>query len=367
MLGGGDFMGIFEAMAEAGHEQLAFCREPGSGLRAVIAVHNTTIGPALGGCRMWNYGREEDVVRDALRLSRGMTEKNAAAGLNYGGGKCVIWGDPARDKSEALFRAVGRFVQGFGGRVITGTDVGTVSSDFVWAAAETRYVVALPEEYGGSGDTSLTTAFAVWKGMKACARVAFGSDSLKGLTVALQGVGKVGGHLARHLREEGARLIACDANRARLDEVAARIPMEKVSQEDIYDVECDIFSPNALGGVMNDRTIPRLRCRVVAGAANNQLEELRHADMLKERGILYAPDFIINAGGVIQAADELGGYNRERALRKAAAIYDQLLEVFRIAREQDISPARAANIHVERRLRALGTLGHILVPRAVSR
>jgi len=358
-------MGIFEAMARAGHEQLSFCREPVSGLRAVIAIHNSTIGPALGGCRMWKYETEEDVVRDVLRLSQGMTEKNTAAGLNYGGGKCVIWGDPARDKSEALFRALGRFVEGFGGRFITGTDVGTVPADFVWAAAETRYVVALPEEYGGSGDTSVITAFAVWKGMKACARVVFGSDSLRGLKVALQGVGKVGGHLARQLHEEGALLLACDANPARLDEVASRIPLEKVSQEEIYDVECDIFSPNALGGILNDHTIPRLRCRVVAGAANNQLQELRHADMLKERGILYAPDFIINAGGAIQAADELGGYNRDRALRKAAGIYD--LEVFRIAREQDISPARAAYVYIERRLEMLGALGRILVPRAASR
>ncbi|MDI6823211.1 MAG: Glu/Leu/Phe/Val dehydrogenase [Bacillota bacterium] len=359
-------MEVFAAMARDGHEQLCFCREPVSGLRAVIAIHNSTLGPALGGCRMWKYAREEEVIRDALRLSRGMTEKNTAAGLNYGGGKCVIWGDPARDKSEALFRALGRFVEGFRGRFITGTDVGTVSSDFVWASTETLYVVALPEEYGGSGDTSVTTAFAVWKGMKACARVAFGDDSLRGRTVALQGVGKVGAHLAQHLHEEGASLVACDANPDRLEEVAARIPLRKVDPEEIFDVECDIFSPNALGGVLNDVTVPRLRCRVVAGAANNQLEELRHGDMLKERGILYAPDFIINAGGVIQAADELEGYNRDRALRKVAGIYDQLLEVFRIAAEQDISPARAAYVYVERRLRSLGALGRILVPRGAS-
>ena len=352
-------MGIFETMAQGGHEQLLFFRERASGLKAMVAVHDTTLGPALGGCRMYPYRSEEEAVRDALRLSRGMTYKSAAAGLNFGGGKSVVWGDPARDKSEALFRALGRFVESLRGRYIMGTDLGTTGQDFVWASAETKQVVALPEEYGGSGDTALTTAFGVWKGMKACARTVWGSDSLRGRVVAVQGVGKVGGQLVRHLHEEGSRLVVTDADREHLQAVASSFPVEAVEPEGIYDVDCDIFSPNALGGVINRHTIPRLRCRVVAGAANNQLAEPGDGEELNRRGILYAPDYLINAGGVIQAADELEGYNRDRVLRKVAGIYDQLLAVFRIARERDIPPERAADFLVEERLRLLGALGEI--------
>jgi len=345
-------MGIFDKMAEQGHEQVLFCYDRVSRLRSIIAIHDTSLGPALGGTRMWPYKNEEEALDDVLRLSRGMTYKAGAAGCNFGGGKCVIWGDPGKDKSELLFRALGLFVESLDGRFITGTDVGTVADDFVWARACTPHLVALPEEHGGSGDSSITTAFGVWHGLRACAEEVFGSVSLKGLRVAVQGVGKVGYRLCGYLQEEGAEIIAADVSRENLDRARREYRLEVVSPEEIVGVECDIFSPNALGGVINDETLPRLRTKVVAGAANNQLAEERHGDELHRRGILYAPDYVINAGGLIQVTEEFPTFSRDRAMRRAMAIYDSLKRIFAIARRDGIPTYRAADVLVEERLKA---------------
>lgn len=349
-------MKIFDEMAKNGHEQLIFNYDRTTGLKAIIAIHDTTLGPALGGCRMWNYSSEEEAVIDALRLSRGMTYKCGISGVDFGGGKTVIIGDPQRGKSEELFRALGRFVETLGGRYYTGTDVGTTYDDFVHVSRETSSVVGLPEEYGGSGNSSIITAFGVWKGIKACARTVFGSDSLSGLTIAIQGLGKVGGHLVELLHQEGAELVVTDINEEYVRDIKERYPVHVVAPEEIFGVSCDIFSPNALGAVLNDETIPRLKCKIVAGAANNQLKEPRHGDMLFEKGVLYAPDYVINAGGLIQVADEFDGYSKDRAFKKAAGIYDTLIKIFAIARHRNIPPFRAVDEIVERRISRIGDI-----------
>lgn len=349
-------MKIFDEMAKNGHEQLIFNYDRTTGLKAIIAIHDTTLGPALGGCRMWNYSAEEEAVIDALRLSRGMTYKCGISGVDFGGGKTVIIGDPQKGKSEELFRALGRFVETLGGRYYTGTDVGTNYDDFVYVSRETSSVVGLPEEYGGSGNSSIITAFGVWKGIKACARTVFGSDSLSDLTIAIQGLGKVGGHLVELLHQEGAELVVTDINEEYVRDIKEKYPVHVVAPDEIFGVSCDIFSPNALGAVLNDETIPRLKCKIVAGAANNQLKESRHGDMLFERGVLYAPDYVINAGGLIQVADEFDGYSKDRAFKKAAGIYDTLLRIFAIARRRNIPPFRAVDEIVERRISRIGEI-----------
>lgn len=350
-------------MEKEGHEQLILLQEKSSGLKAIIAIHDTTLGPALGGCRMWNYESEDEAILDALRLSKGMTYKSGAAGVDFGGGKTVIWGDPMKDKSEALFRALGRFVESLGGRYSTGTDVGTTYDDFVLAAKETRYVGALPEEYGGSGDSSIITAFGTWKGLKACAKVVFGTDSLKGLTVAVQGVGKVGSKLVGHLIDEGAKVIISDVNENNVKMVKEKYPeVEVVSPDEILFVECDILSPNALGAIINDETIDKLKCKIIGGAANNQLAEPRHGDILHEKGIFYAPDYVINAGGLIQVADELqpGGYNKDRAFKHASQIYNMILKIAEISKERNIPTYKAADLMVEERIKSVGRVKRIL-------
>lgn len=356
-------MEIFAEMAREGHEQLIFCHDRVTGLRAIIAIHDTTLGPALGGCRMYLYPGEDDAIADALRLSRGMTYKSAAAGVNHGGGKAVMWGDPRSGKGEALFRALGRFVQALGGRFITGTDMGTFKEDFVWARAETGYLVALPEEYGGSGDSSIITAYGVYRGMQAAAQEAWGDTQLRGRTVAVQGVGKVGYHLVEHLIDDGARVIIADVVPENVQRTTQAFPqVQTVSAADIYGVACDIFAPCAIGGILNDDTIPQLRCRVVAGAANNVLREPRHGDELHRRGILYCPDYVINAGGLIQVADELQGFNRDRAVRKTAGIFELLREIFSISRREGIPTYRAADVLAERRLAAIAAVQRLYVP-----
>ncbi|MFZ5824302.1 MAG: Leu/Phe/Val dehydrogenase [Bacillota bacterium] len=356
-------MGVFERMMKDGHEQIVFCYDKATGLKAIIAIHDTTLGPALGGCRMWAYPAEEEALDDALRLSKGMTYKSAASGQNHGGGKAVIWGNPKTEKSEELFRAFGKFVGTLGGRFITGTDVGTEKTDFVWSKMESPWFVALPEEYGGSGDSSIITAFGVWKGIKASAMFRWGSDVLKGRRVVVQGLGKVGYHLVEHLTDEGAILTVTDVMEEKVEAVRQAFPnVEAVTPEKIYDIPCDIFSPNALGGVINDETIDRLRCEVVAGSANNQLKELRHGDELHRRGILYAPDYVINGGGLIQVADELMGYDRDRAFRKTASIYDMLLKIYAISRDEHIPTYLAANRLAERRIDKVAQLNRIYMP-----
>lgn len=344
-------MNIFDEMERLGHEQLIFCQDRTANLKSIIAIHDTTLGPALGGCRMWPYETEEQAITDALRLSRGMTYKSGAAGENYGGGKAVIIGDPLQDKSEELFRAFGRFVAGLNGRFSTGTDVGTTAMDFVWASKEGKYFAALPEEYGGSGDSSIITAYGVWSGLKALAKHLWGTESLAGRHIAIQGVGKVGQHLIEYLSQEPVKITICDIYEDNVNKVKGQFEVGVVSPEQIYEVDCDIFSPNALGAVLNDTTIPRLKCQAIGGAANNQLlDPEKHGKMLRDQGILYAPDYVINAGGLIQVADELQGYNKERAFSKAGYIYVMLLKIFEIAVVEQIPTYLAADVLVERRL-----------------
>ena len=343
-------MDTFGTMASYGHEQLVFCSDPSTGLRAIIAVHDTTLGPACGGTRMWPYESEAEAVQDVLRLSRAMTYKAAAADLPMGGGKGVIIGDPRTQKTEALLRSYGMFVDTLGGRYLTTTDVGTTTRDLEDIRLETRHVVGLPVASGGSGDTSVMTGLGIYMGMKACALEVWGSDSLSGKKIAMQGFGKVAFHTAHHLLKEDARLAVCDISESSLDR-ARDLGIEIVDRERIFDVECDIFSPCALGGVLNPDTIPALKCRVVAGAANNQLLTDRDGEDLHRRGILYAPDYIINAGGVINVSAEMGAkYNAGRAREKTERIYDIVGRVIRKSKTEEVPTARAADLLAEARI-----------------
>lgn len=346
-------MKIFDYMEKYDYEQLVLCQDKESGLKAIICIHDTTLGPALGGMRMWTYASEEEAIEDALRLGRGMTYKNAAAGLNLGGGKTVIIGDPRKDKNEAMFRALGRFIQGLNGRYITAEDVGTTVEDMDIIHEETRYVTGVSPAFGSSGNPSPVTAYGVYRGMKAAAKEAFGDDSLEGKVVAVQGVGHVAYELCKHLHNEGAKLIVTDINKENADRAVQEFGAEFVHPDKIYDVECDIFAPCALGAIINDETIERLKCKVVAGSANNQLKEERHGKMLEEKGIVYAPDYVINAGGVINVADELLGYNRERAMKKVEGIYDNILKVFEIAKRDGIPSYLAADRMAEERIETM--------------
>ncbi len=343
-------MKMFELLAEQDHEQVVFCQDREIGLKAIIAIHDTTLGPALGGTRMWNYQSTADALRDVLRLSRAMTYKAAAAGLNLGGGKAVIIGDPNKDKNEILFRAYGRFVEALGGHYITAEDVGTSVYDMEWIRMETQYVTGVLGP-GGSGDPSPFTAYGVYHGMKASTKYKFGSDSLSNRTIAIQGAGHVASHLAEYLTKEGAKVYITDIYREKAEKVCDATGAIYVDPEAIYDVECDIFCPAALGGVINPRTIPRLKCSIVAGAANNQLEdEDRDSQLLAERDILYAPDYVINAGGLINVATELEGYNKERALRRVETIYNTLLNIYQKAEAENMLPLQAANRLAEERI-----------------
>jgi len=350
-------MGIFDLMSRRDHEEVVFCTDESVGLKAIIAIHDTTLGPALGGCRMWEYASEEAALEDALRLSRGMTYKAAIAGLNLGGGKAVILGNPKEIKSEALFRSFGRFVDGLGGRYITAEDVGTSVDDMEWVRVETNYVTGIAEVVGGSGDPSPVTAMGAFHGIKACASYRWGSDDLEGKRVAIQGLGHVGYHLAKDLHAAGAELIVTDIDDARMQKVVEEFNATPIDCKDIYSAEADIFSPCALGGVVNDESLDNFQFEIIAGAANNQLEqEEKHGQALKARNILYAPDYVINAGGLINVANEIEGYNRERALKQARGIYEVLLEVFSIADEQNIPTYAASNHLAEQRIKQIAHL-----------
>ena len=354
-------------MEEFGHEEVIFCQNKDVGLRAIIAIHDTTLGPALGGTRMWPYKTEEEALLDALRLSRAMTYKAAAAGLNLGGGKAVIIGDPKTDKSEALFRAFGRFVESLKGRFITGEDVGIDVNDIEYMYMETRYVSGLSPAHGGGGDPAPVTAFGVIQGMQACVQEKLGRDSLKGLSVAVQGLGHGGFNLAARLLEEGAHVIGADIDPEKVERARSELKIEIASPEEIYDVDADIFAPCALGAVLNDHTIPRMRFKIIAGAANNQLEEDRHGVELHRRGILYAPDYVINAGGLINVYVELEGYDRERALRMTRGIYYNLRRVFDISRRENIPTFQAADRLVEERIAMVRRLKSMYTGQAVHR
>jgi leucine dehydrogenase len=341
-------------MMADGFEQVVFCHDRASGLRAVIAIHDTTLGPALGGIRMRPYPTEIDALTDVFRLGRAMTYKAALAGLNLGGGKSVIIGDPYTGKSEALFRAMGRFIQSLGGRYICATDIGTTAADLMHVRAETPWVTGLPEAWGGLGDTSILTGLTVYLGMKAGAEAVWVTDSLAGRRVMVQGAGKVGYHLMEHLSAEGAHILVSDvlgdsANRAARDFHATIVPAE-----DVFDADCDIFSPNALGAVINDETIPRLRCRLVCGGANNQLAEDRHGELLHARRILYAPDYVVNSGGIISAESEILKAPRARAEMVAQRVRETTREVFLRAEEDCIAPSMAADRLAQERIGRIG-------------
>lgn len=341
-----------------GHEQVVFGRDDRVGLRAIIAVHSTALGPGLGGTRFHPYADEDAALTDVLRLSRAMSYKNAAAGLDFGGGKAVIIGDPKRDRSEALLRAYGRLVAALGGRYVTACDIGTYPRDMAVVARETRWVTGADPVDGGSGDSGVLTARGVFVGLEACAETVWGSPSLRGRHVAVQGVGKVGRRLAAAVHEAGGRLTVADTDEAGTAWCAERCGADIVEPGKIHAVDADIFSPNAMGAVLDDQTIGELQCRVVAGAANNQLAHDDHAAALRDVGVLYAPDYVINAGGVIQVADELhaGGFSTERAQQAVRGIADRLRTIFASAEQLGITTVAAADRFAEQRMADVGSL-----------
>lgn len=345
-------MTVLERMNRFEFEQVIFCNDNRTGLKAIIAIHNTALGPAIGGTRITPYDSEEEALADVMRLSRAMSYKNAVAGLPYGGGKGVIIADPATEKNEALLRAYGRFVHTLGGRYVTGEDVGTTEEDMLAIRRETPYVIGLPEVFGGSGNVSEPTAYGIWKGIKASCANVFGDSSLKGRKIAVQGVGNVGSSLCRHLKEDGAQLFIADLDESKACRVADNTGAKQVSPKEIHTLDVDIFSPCAFGGILNDRTIPELKCRIVAGAANNMLaDETKHSRMLSDRGIVYVVDYVINAGGAICASNEMIGYNRDRVYFQVDNIYNKVSELLNIADEQKVTTSEAALIMAEKRFR----------------
>ncbi len=346
-------MKIFDTIAGMGHEQLVLCQDAAAGYRGLIAIHSTTLGPALGGTRFWSYASDEDAIVDALRLARGMTYKNAVAGLNLGGGKSVIIGDNKTASREMLFRAHGRFVESLGGRYITAEDVGTSTADMDFVHMETDYVSGLA---GRSGDPSPVTAHGVFRSIQAAAKETWGSDDLAGKTVSVQGCGHVGYYLSKELHEAGAKLVVTDIDAERVKRVVTEFGGRGVALDDIYTVEADIFAPCALGAVINDHTIPQLKVEIVTGAANNQLLEERHGTALEKKGILYTPDYVANAGGVINVYGELAGWTLERAFRKADEIYDTVLRVFAIAKQDKVPTYVAADRLAEMRIKTVGSM-----------
>lgn len=348
-----------------GHEQVVFGADPEAGLRCIIAIHSTRLGPALGGTRFYPYPDEGTALTDVLRLSRAMTYKAAVAGLDLGGGKAVIIGDPASDKREDLLRAYGRVVESLGGRYVTACDVGTTAADLAVVRHETRWATGADVAEGGSGDSGVLTAHGVFVGIRACLARVFGDSAVRGRHVALQGVGKVGRRLAEALAAEGAKLTIGDVDDDAAAWCAEHLGADVVGADKVHAVDADVFSPNALGGVINDTTVPELQCRIVAGAANNQLLEPAHGAALADAGILYAPDFVINAGGLVQVADELhaGGFSATRARARTERIGERLAEVFEVADREGVPTAEAADRVAERRIAAIGRLRGYWLPK----
>ena len=351
---------IFEQLGENNHEQVVFCNDPQTGLKAIIAIHNTILGPAAGGTRMWMYNSEAEALKDVLRLSRGMTYKNAVAGLNIGGGKAVIIGDARKHKSEALFRAFGRFVDSLGGKYITAEDVGIGTQDIEQVAMETPFVSGKPKSLGGSGDPSPFTAYGVYIAMKAAAKKTYGSESLEGKKVVVQGVGHVGQYLVEHLVKENAQVMISDIYEDRIASITQKHPSVEVLDKDkLYDAPMDIYAPCALGATLNDDTLKRLKCQIVAGAANNQLADERiHADKCKAKGILYAPDFLINSGGIINVYCEIAMpvYNADRAYEQTERIYQYTLDIIETAEKEQINTHQAAVHLAHKRMEAIAKL-----------
>lgn len=347
---------LFSELENLQHEQLVFCSRPEVGLKAIIAIHDTTLGPALGGTRMWQYSSEQEAIRDVLRLSRGMTYKAAISGLNFGGGKAVIIGDSRTDKTEELFRTFGKFIEGLSGRYITAEDVGMSEQEMTWIYSETNYVTGIPKTMGGSGDPSPVTAYGVYMGMKAAAKKAYGSDSLENKRIGIQGAGSVAGYLAQYLWKEEAELFVTDIFEEKAQKIARDTGAKVVTPDEIYTLDLNIFSPCALGGVINDDTINHITCDIIAGGANNILDnEKKHGLRLRERGILYAPDYVINAGGIINISGEMHGYREEIAMEQTARIYGTVLNVFDYAESHDLTPVEASNRIAEERIRNVGT------------
>jgi leucine dehydrogenase len=349
---------VLEQMQSMGHEQVVFCQDTHTGLNAIIAIHNTTLGPSLGGTRLWNYNNHTEALTDALRLSRGMTYKSAISGLNLGGGKAVLIGDAAKLKCEAYWRRYGKFVNNLNGKYITAEDVNTSSADMEFIGMETKFVTGKPEYSGGSGDPSPLTAYGVYMGMKAAAKKAWGNDSLTGKKILVQGAGNVGQYLMGYLTGEDAKVLVCDIYEAKLVQAKQKYPaIEIISNDNIFDREFDIYAPCALGATVNTGSINKMKCPVIAGAANNQLEDENvHGPMLVNKGIIYVPDFLINAGGIINISIEIDGYNRERALNTVAKIYQRTLDIFALAEKENVHTQLAAMRMAEKRIADIANL-----------
>lgn len=342
---------VFGQQSFNDHEQVVFCHDKDTGLKAIIGIHNTVLGPALGGTRMWNYANEWEALNDVLRLSRGMTYKSAISGLNLGGGKAVIIGDAKTDKTPEMMKKFGEFIHSLSGKYITAEDVGTTTPDMDLIRDVTPYVTGISEARGGSGNPSPVTAYGVYMGMKAAAKHKFGSDSLAGKRILVQGTGHVGETLIDHLTKEGAIVEISDINEARMQEIAARYGAKIFSGSDVYSADVDIYAPCALGATINDETIEKLKAKVIAGAANNQLaNEQVHGKILQEKGILYAPDFLINAGGIINVYAEIVGYDKAEAMRRTENIYNTTLEIFSFAEANGITTQQAAMLMAQKRI-----------------
>jgi len=342
---------VFSKLERSGHQKVVYCSDPDTGLRAIIAIHDTTLGPALGGTRMFAYKTEIEALNDVLRLSRSMTYKAAITGLNLGGGKAVIIGDSRIDKSEALMRRFGRFIENLNGSFITAEDVGTNPKDMEYIRMETKHVTGIPESIGGSGDPSPVTARGVFMGIKATVKEFFGNDNLAGKSIAVQGIGQVGENLVGLLRNENAKVYISDINEERLRQVAQKYGAEAISNNNLFDLDIDIYAPCALGSTVNTETINRLKCSIIAGSANNQLaDEEVHGKMLLEKGILYAPDYLINAGGLINCYSEIAGFNKKKTLQMAENIYEATRRVLKKSKEENIPTHEAANKIAEKRI-----------------
>lgn len=342
---------VIAPMVEMNHEQVVFCQDEATGLKAIIAIHNTVLGPSLGGTRMWAYSSEQEALNDVLRLSRGMTYKSAISGLNLGGGKAVIIGDSRTQKTEALFRRFGRFVDSLGGKYITAEDVGITTRDIEWVNMETEHVAGLPEYRGGGGDPSPVTAYGVYMGMKAAVKHQSGSESLSGKKILVQGAGNVGQNLIDLLVKEGAKVAISDIHQDKITAVTSKHGVEVVSPDDVFDYDMDVYSPCALGATINDENLEKLKCSVIAGAANNQLaNEQVHGQAVMDKGIIYAPDFLINAGGIINCYSETLGYNRDLAKSQTENIYNTALEIFKLSASENIPTYLAANNMAEARI-----------------
>jgi len=352
-------MNIFQTIKE--YEQLIFINEESIDLKAIICIHNTNLGPALGGCRLFNYSSEEEAIIDATRLAKGMTYKSAISGLNWGGGKAVIIGDTNTIKREYIFRAFGKYVEGLNGRYITAEDVNTTPADMGYVNESTKYVVGLS---GKSGNPSWFTAKGTYYGIKAAVKEQFKTDNLKGLRIALQGLGSVAMHLAEMLHKEGAILIVTDLDKSKCIEAEKKFGATVVDPSSIIGVDCDVFSPGAMGAVINDKTIDILKAKVVAGCANNQLLEDKHANMLMQKGVSYAPDYVVNAGGLINVTTEFHNMSEEEALNKISNIYDTVLKIFELAKEKNICTLKAANFLAEERIKNISKLDRIFSQRS---